>query len=72
MALVSFRIWELEDCDTKGGDGELPECKPCPSCYSSLKYPPFGKGRGISGFVPYIGTVSLVQVSSREAVQEER
>lgn len=35
-------------CDSTGGIGDLPDCKPCPPCYSPLKSPPYayGKGRG--------------------------
>lgn len=31
-------------CDSTGGSGELPRCKPCPACYVSLKHRPFSYG----------------------------
>ena len=36
-------------CDSVNGTGVLPECKPCPACYTSLKRPPFVTGRGGQG-----------------------
>ena len=36
-------------CDSVNGTGVLPECKPCPACYTSLKSPPFVTGRGGQG-----------------------